>query len=119
MSGRTKGPTNAAERRHAAFISALPCVSCRRGPPCHAAHVRMSRADAGKVNAMSRKPGVCWMTPLCWQCHLGDQHGKYGETEFWARLNIDPISLAQRLWEVSGRLRDGLRVIEKTWKAAA
>lgn len=79
----------------------------------------MSRADVGKVNAMSAKPGVHWTIPLCFACHLGDQHSRVGEPEFWRKLGVDPIDLAIRLFEVSGKMREGLRVIEETWKEAA
>src|SRR3954471_17144380 len=74
---------------HLEFIRQLPCICCGRTPAGEAAHVRERRAEFGKVNAMGKKPDGKFTLPLCHQCHVGDQHTKYGEPEFWARLGID------------------------------
>lgn len=103
--------------QHLAFIRNLPCIACRCAPPCEPAHVRMSRADVGKKNAMGAKPESRYTVPLCHRCHIGDQHGKYGEAQFWARLGIDPIDLSLRLWSVTGDLALGLRAVERAWQS--
>lgn len=99
--------------KHLAFVRQLPCIACGAPGPCDAAHVRMSVAEHGKFNAMSRKPDDKFALPVCARCHRSDQHTKYGEPEFWARLGIDPVNAALRLFAVTGDLDAGLRTIER------
>ncbi len=104
-------PKEGLRPRHLEFVRQLPCVCCGRPAPSEAAHVRMSRADLGKANAMSSKPDDKYAVPLCSRCHTGDQHTKFGEPEFWARLGIDPLDLALRLWAVTGNIEAGIRAV--------
>lgn len=93
---------------HKKFVALLHCVGCGGGP-CEPAHVRMSVAGV-KQNAMSAKPDDKFCVPLCRACH-DRQHTKEGEPTFWARLGIDPIDLALRLWTVTGSIELGERAV--------
>jgi hypothetical protein len=113
-------PNQGLRPKHLAFVRSLPCVACGGPPPCIAAHVRMSRADIGKANTMARKPDDKYTVPLHDQpCHGGDQHTKYGEPEFWARLGIDPVDLSLRLWSVTGNLEQGIRAVMRARQSIA
>ncbi|WP_375782861.1 hypothetical protein ACE10Z_23390 [Bradyrhizobium sp. Pha-3] len=66
----------------------------------------MNSGAYNKRQAMARKPSSEWTTPLCSGCHLNDpdaQH-KVGEQIFWARLNVNPFLLCQRLYAATGDL---------------
>lgn len=91
---------------HKTFIRQLPCAVCGL-VPSEAAHIR-SGTDGG----IGMKPGDRFTLPLCHFHHL-EQHS-VGERSFYADLGIDPTGLANRLWTVSGDLRAGIRLIERT-----
>lgn len=95
--GRAKAPRKDPERNdeHLEAIRQCPCVSCGRDPANEAAHLRMTSNEHSKQNAMGKKPGDRWTTPLCHACHMS-QH-QIGETPFWANVGIDPFTLAHRL----------------------
>lgn len=113
-------PKLGVRRAHKDFLHALGiCIACGRRGPVEVAHVRESRAEHGKFNTMSRLADDRFTLPLCTECHIGDQHGKYGEPAFWARLGIDPIDAAMRLFAVTGDLEQGLRTIARTRQAIA
>ena len=112
-------PNEKLRPKHIAFVKTLPCISCGAPGPNEAAHVRMSVAEHGKYNTMSRKPDDKFVVPLCHKCHIGDQHTKYAEPEFWARLGIDPIDACLRLWAITGDYDQGLRTIERARQSIA
>src|SRR5215470_2096211 len=89
---------------HLAFVRQLPCVACRKAAPSEAAHVRTG-ADGG----VGVKPGDRYAVPLCACCH-GKQH-RIGELTFWSALRIDPLSVAMRLWTISGDVTAGERTV--------
>ncbi len=105
--------------KHLAFIRLLICVACGAPTPSQAAHVRMSRAGVGKVNAMSAKPADRFAVPLCARCHMQDQHTKEGEPAFWARLGIDPVDLSLRLYSVTGDMEQGERAVLRARQSIA
>ena len=94
-------------RGHQSFIRQLPCVRCGR-VPSQQAHVRTGTDGAGGVTPSDR-----YTVPLCAICHLQHQH-VVGELTFWAELGIDPLDLAFALWEKSGDLAAGERLIFRT-----
>jgi hypothetical protein len=54
-----------------------------------------------------------WVVPLCHECHRtgkNAQHGS-GEREWWEGHGIDPLPLAKQLYDVSGDIEKGLRVV--------
>lgn len=91
---------------HLVFIRQLPCIVCGL-IPSDPAHIR-SGTDGGT----GVKSGDRYTLPLC-RFHHAEQHS-VGELTFYAGLGFDPTGLANRLWTVSGDLRAGLRLIERT-----
>src|SRR6185503_14867124 len=82
---------------HRRWVKTLPCICCG-GFPCDPAHVRMNSAEHGNYNTMGDKSEDKFIVPLCARCHRIDQHRKYAEPEFWARLGIDPLDFALQLY---------------------
>jgi hypothetical protein len=90
--------------QHLAFVRQLSCVACGKAAPSEAAHVRLG-TDAG----VGIKPSDRYSVSLCTSCHELQHH--YGELRFWSVLSIDPLSVALRLWTVSGDLEAGERTV--------
>lgn len=109
-------PKTGIRMTHRAFIKSLSCVGCGAPPPCDPAHVRTSRADVGKFNAMSAKPDDKYLVGLCRSCH-DRQHTKEGESTFWANLGIDPVDLSLRLYSVTGDMEAGNRAVFRARQA--
>lgn len=113
-------PDGRTKRAHLDFVHSLRiCIACGRRGEVHAAHVRLNSAEHGTFNTMSRKPDDKFALPLCERCHLVDQHATEGEPAFWARLGIDPLDAALRLFAVTGNIEQGLRTIERARQAIA
>ena len=95
---------------HLAYIRTLPCLITGK-TPSDAAHVSMASKIWGKVErGMSRKADDRWTVPLSHDVHLNEQH-VIGEIKFWKRYGLDPLVIASRLWEVSGDIDAGMKVI--------
>jgi hypothetical protein len=77
------------------LIRQCPCVIC--GAQAEAAHVRMSSAKYGKSNGRSDS----WCLPLCPGHHrlFPDAQHNSGEEKWWTERGIDPLEIAQRLWD--------------------
>jgi len=90
--------------QHLAFVKLLSCVACGKAAPSEAAHVRL-----GTDGGVGIKPSDRYSVSLCTSCHEL-QHG-FGELKFWSVLRIDPLSVALRLWTVSGDLEAGERTV--------
>lgn len=102
------------DNAHLAFIRRLPCVATwaqfgRLEYGCQAAHVRMVRE--GKPGGMGVKPSDRWTVPLTPSQHDA-QTNRGGERGFWSALGIDPISLAERLYAVTGDHDAAVKVIK-------
>jgi len=95
---------------HLAFVRRLPCAACQHPGPCDPAHLRLADAARGKsYTGKGVKPDDRWTTPLCRPCHER-QHGG-SEAAFWSALGIDPISLCEALYAVSGDYDAAVRAI--------
>ena len=96
---------------HLAFIRRLPSVvSGQLG--CEAAHVRAGSAVHNKKwTGMAQKSSDCWALPLTPNEHRA-QHCE-NEMEFWRSHGIDPFEVAVRLYEVSGDVQAGIRIIRE------
>jgi hypothetical protein len=77
-------------KEHLRFVAAQPCLICGRSPS-HAHHVRY---------AQSRE----FTVPLC-AIHHHHIHITRKEREWWQERNIDPLKVANGLWQ-KGRERD-------------
>lgn len=82
---------------HLAAIRRCQCVSCSVDAGCDAAHVRIGMPD--KPNPLGAKPADRWVTPLCRACH--ELQHRVGEKPFWGALKLDPLVLAERLWDAT------------------
>ncbi|MEM6903473.1 MAG: hypothetical protein AAF556_09580 [Pseudomonadota bacterium] len=87
--------------RHLAFVRQLPCLACGVDYGIHAAHIRF---DSGA--GMGMKPGDNRVVPLCYLHHTEgpDAQHRSGEREWWRRRNINPISVAEHLYDRTGQL---------------
>jgi len=90
--------------QHLAFVRQISCVACGKAAPSEAAHVRLG-TDAG----VGIKPSDRYSVSLCTSCH--ELQHRFGELRFWSVLRIDPLSVALRLWTVSGDLEAGERTV--------
>ena len=99
---------------HLDFVRSLPCVVCGKLPRSEAAHIRV-----GTDGGMATKPSDKFSVPLCCGpdgCHA-KQH-RIGEITFWANSGIDPMTVAARLWTVSGDEAQGRRAVARARQAA-
>ena len=105
---------------HLAFIRKLPCVICGGEGQIEAAHVRMNDASRGKVQAVGQKPDDRWTVPLCAYHHrMGPkaQHAM-GERQFWELHQIDPLRLAELLFETSPDQEKGALIARQARRLA-
>lgn len=110
--GHRRKPNKRSAWKHLAWIRCLPCtvrsIICDGG--IEAAHVRNGLPPDAKKGGIGLKPGDKWIVPLCHYHHFYEQH-EMGELAFWALHGIDPVSLAERLWRISGDTDAGLRTV--------
>jgi hypothetical protein len=96
---------------HLGFIRTLPCICCGNDIETQAAHIRFSDAGMVKVNAgVGSKATDYWVLPLCGK-HHDEQHRTGDERKFWARVGIDALKYALRLWSVTGNHELGCQVV--------
>ncbi|TLX44125.1 DUF968 domain-containing protein [Xanthobacter autotrophicus] len=89
---------------HLALIRKLPCLVTGSRERIEAAHIRMSDAAMGKRNAgVGAKPSDCWTVPLSAEKHREQHEGN--ERWFWERHGINPLRVAERLYDLSVALR--------------
>lgn len=94
---------------HLAFIRKLPSViSGQYG--CEACHIRTGSAlHNKKKTGKSQKSSDCWTLPMTPAEHKA-QHSE-NEMAFYRRHGINPFDLAARLYEVSGDIEAGIRIL--------
>lgn len=94
---------------HLAFIRKLPSVlSGQFG--CEACHIRIGSAvHRKKHTGMQQKPDDSWTLPLTPAEHK-QQHSE-NELLFWRSYGIDPFELAIKLYEITGDIEAGKRII--------
>lgn len=102
------------DERHLVFIRQLPCLSCLRAAPSQAAHVRYGDLSRDKPSAgIGEKPSDRYVVPLCDWCHVTGPEAQHrvGEDRFWSRLGIDPLAVAEALYEASGDVSRGTLIV--------
>jgi hypothetical protein len=82
---------------HLKWVASLACTVCLR-EPADAHHLKRVQP-----NALARKPGDQWVVPLC-RLHHRALHDAGDETKWWQGQKIDPVTLAEQLWEKSSGL---------------
>ncbi len=86
-------PRRIRDKEHLRFVASQPCLVCGRSPG-HAHHVRFAQP-----RAMGRKVSDEWTIPLC-ATHHRSLHTVGNEEKWWKASGIDPITHAERLWQL-------------------
>lgn len=108
-SGKAQGRIK--DERHLAFIRTLPsALSGVYG--CEACHIRYGDPMyRKKKTGKAQKPDDAWAIPLTPDEHR-EQHSM-NERVFWQARGIDPLAIAQALYQVSGDVEAAVRIIMK------
>ena len=79
------------DKRHLEYVASKPCLLCGRAPS-DAHHLRHA-----EPRALGRKVSDEFTVPLC-RIHHRQLHDRGDERAWWEELKINPVSLAQQLW---------------------
>jgi hypothetical protein len=90
--GTVPKPRRSRDKDHIRFIARQPCTVCGR-KPCEAHHIRFAQP-----RALGRKVSDEFTVPLC-RVHHRELHRQGDEAAWWARANIDPMSIALKFWQ--------------------
>jgi hypothetical protein len=82
------------DKDHRKFVSTQPCLVCGR-LPADAHHLRF-----GQPRAMGRKVSDEFTVPLC-RVHHRALHRRGAELTWWQSIHIDPLPIANRLWQLT------------------
>lgn len=85
-------PRRYRNRAHLEFVASQPCLLCERRPS-DAHHLRFSQPSA-----LGRRVSDEFTVPLC-RSHHRSLHRRGNEPEWWKENGIDPVGVAQKLWE--------------------
>jgi hypothetical protein len=77
---------------HRKFVATQPCLVCGRSP-ADAHHLRFAQP-----RALSRKVSDEFTVPVC-RVHHRELHRRGNEAAWWQSIKIDPLPIAQRLWQ--------------------
>ena len=95
-----QGPAGASKsvrkrsKAHLAFVASQPCLICKMGP-CDAHHLKIARP-----RSLGRKVSDEFTVPLCREHHR-ELHRHGSEANWWANMQVAPISIAEELWNIS------------------
>jgi hypothetical protein len=87
-------PRRYRDRDHLKFVSLQPCLVCGRRPS-DAHHLRFMQP-----RALGRRVSDEFAVPLC-RTHHRALHRRGDEPAWWRDANLDPVALAEKLWERS------------------
>jgi DNA recombination protein Rad52 len=79
-------------KEHLRFVASQPCLICGRSPS-HAHHLRYAQPKG-----LSLKVSDEFTVPLC-AIHHHNIHTTVREQEWWEKRKIDPLAIANRLWQ--------------------
>ena len=85
-------PRRYRNRAHLEFVASQPCLICERRPS-DAHHLRFAQQTA-----LGRRVSDEFTVPLC-RSHHRALHRRGNEPEWWKENGIDPVGIAQKLWE--------------------
>ena len=85
-------PRRYRNRAHLEFVASQPCLLCERRPS-DAHHLRFAQPSA-----LGRRVSDEFTVPLC-RSHHRALHRRGNEPEWWKENGIDPVGVAQKLWE--------------------
>jgi hypothetical protein len=80
------------DKEHLKFVSRQACLVCAR-VPSDPHHLRFTQA-----RALGRRVSDEFTVPVC-RIHHRELHRHADEAVWWAQVNIDPLSVALRLWQ--------------------
>jgi hypothetical protein len=86
------------DRDHLKFVSTQPCLACGRSPS-DAHHLKFAQQ-----RALGRKVSDEFTVPLC-RAHHRELHQRGDERAWWQQLNVDPLPIAQGLWQAGHEAR--------------
>ena len=87
-------PRRYRNRAHLEFVASQPCLLCERRPS-DAHHLRFAQPSA-----LGRRVSDEFTVPLC-RSHHRALHRRGNESEWWKENGIDPVEIAQKLWETT------------------
>jgi hypothetical protein len=79
------------DKAHIKFVALRPCLVCGR-KPADPHHLRFAQ-----VRALGRKVSDEFTVPLC-RTHHRELHRTGNEARWWAKVGIDAVSIARKLW---------------------
>src|SRR5258705_1822738 len=82
------------DRDHLKFVGAQPCLPCGRSPS-DAHHLKFTQQ-----RALGRKVSDEFTVPLC-RAHYRELHQRGDERIWWQQISLDPLPIAQRLWQAT------------------
>jgi hypothetical protein len=85
-------PRRYRDRAHLEFVGSQPCLLCGR-QPCDAHHLRFMQP-----RALGRRVSDEFAVPLC-RTHHRALHRSGDEAAWWKSTDLDPVMIAQRLWQ--------------------
>src|SRR5262249_23550719 len=85
-------PKRLRDKVHLKFVASQPCLVCER-QPSDPHHVRYAQP-----RALGLKVSDEFTVPLC-RGHHRELHQAGNEETWWRSLNIDPLAIANELWE--------------------
>ena len=85
-------PLRRRNRDHLKFVSTQPCLACGRHPS-DPHHLKFAQP-----RALGRKVSDEYAVPLC-RVHHREIHNRGDERKWWQQINIDPLQVAERLWQ--------------------
>jgi len=95
-------PKRFRSKEHLRYVASQPCLVCGR-TPAHAHHLRFAQPKG-----LALKVSDEFTVPLC-ATHHSENHTTGNELKWWQDHKIEPLSIAQRLWQEFRKLnRKGL-----------
>lgn len=80
------------DKRHRQFVAAQACVVCG-GQPADAHHLRFAQPRGLGIKVSDE-----FTVPLC-RAHHREVHRTRNEMRWWAQLGIQPMNIANKLWD--------------------
>jgi ERF superfamily len=86
-------PLRKRSKAHLTFVASQPCLICK-GTPCDAHHLKIARP-----RSLGRKVSDEFTVPLC-RKHHQELHRHGNEANWWANMQVSPLSIAAELWAI-------------------
>ena len=88
--------------QHLKDVRDLACLVCGDDTGSDPAHLRYTAGPEKQNPGAAQKPHDYYVVPLCRRHHDEQHHFKFGEREWWRKQGIDPLPIAEQLWEARG-----------------